>query len=45
MVAQMASPARRVVFKSDSLMGLRAAARTGIGVAAMPCYLGDPDPG
>jgi DNA-binding transcriptional LysR family regulator len=38
-------PAAQVVFKADSLMGLRAAARAGIGVAAMPCYLGDPDPG
>jgi DNA-binding transcriptional LysR family regulator len=34
----------RVVCRTNSLMALRAAARAGIGVAALPCYLGDADP-
>lgn len=35
----------RIVYRSDSLLALRAAARAGIGVAALPCYLGDVDAG
>jgi DNA-binding transcriptional LysR family regulator len=34
----------RVVHRANSLLALRAAARAGIGVAALPCYLADPDP-
>jgi DNA-binding transcriptional LysR family regulator len=34
----------RIVFRTNSLLALRAAARAGMGVAALPCYLGDPDP-
>lgn len=33
-----------VVCRGNSLMALRAAARAGLGVAPLPCYLGDPDP-
>ena len=35
----------RIVHRADSLLALRAAARAGMGVAALPCYLGDPDSG
>ncbi|MDQ8726411.1 LysR family transcriptional regulator [Bradyrhizobium sp. LHD-71] len=34
----------RIVCRVNSLMALRAAARAGMGVAALPCYLGDADP-
>jgi DNA-binding transcriptional LysR family regulator len=34
----------RVVCRANSLMALRAAAHGGIGVTALPCYLGDADP-
>ena len=37
-------PPDRIVYRSNSLLALRAAARAGIGVAALPCYLGDRDP-
>ncbi|MEZ2132950.1 MULTISPECIES: LysR family transcriptional regulator [unclassified Sinorhizobium] len=33
-----------IVYRADSLLALRAAARAGMGVAALPCYLADPDP-
>lgn len=36
--------AENVVYRADSLLALRAAARAGMGVAALPCYLADPDP-
>jgi molybdate transport repressor ModE-like protein len=36
-------PADRIVHRGNSLLALREAARAGIGVAALPCYLGDPD--
>jgi DNA-binding transcriptional LysR family regulator len=35
-------PEERIAFRADSLLALRAAAVAGIGVAALPCYLGDP---
>jgi DNA-binding transcriptional LysR family regulator len=35
----------RVVHRANSLLALRAAARAGMGVAPLPCYLADPDPG
>jgi DNA-binding transcriptional LysR family regulator len=38
-------PAERIVQRANSLVALREAARAGLGVAALPCYLGDPDPG
>lgn len=34
----------RIVLRASSLGGLQAAAREGIGVAALPCFMGDPDP-
>lgn len=37
-------PPERIVFRSSSLLALRAAARAGLGVAPLPCYLGDADP-
>jgi DNA-binding transcriptional LysR family regulator len=37
-------PAERIVFRADSLLALRSAARAGLGVAALPCYLGDKVP-
>jgi len=33
----------RCRYRVDTLNGMRAAVRDGIGVAALPCYLGDPD--
>ncbi|HEX2114463.1 MAG TPA: LysR family transcriptional regulator [Alphaproteobacteria bacterium] len=38
-------PAERVVFRTSSLVSLLSAVRAGIGVAPLPCYLGDSDPG
>ena len=37
-------PAERIVLSGNSLIALRAAARAGLGVAPLPCYLGDTDP-
>src|SRR5882724_13475739 len=34
----------RIVLRADSLLALRSAAAAGFGVAALPCYLGDPSP-
>lgn len=34
----------RIVMRASSLTGLQAAARAGIGLAALPCFMGDPDP-
>jgi DNA-binding transcriptional LysR family regulator len=34
----------RVVYRANSLVALQAAARAGVGVAPLPCYLGDRDP-
>jgi molybdate transport repressor ModE-like protein len=34
----------RIVGRANSLLALRAMARAGMGVAALPCYLGDADP-
>jgi DNA-binding transcriptional LysR family regulator len=36
-------PPERIVARADSLMAARALAREGIGIAALPCYLADPD--
>jgi DNA-binding transcriptional LysR family regulator len=36
-------PEERVVFRASSLLGLAAAARAGLGVAPLPCFLGDAD--
>jgi DNA-binding transcriptional LysR family regulator len=33
----------RIAYRANSLLALRAAARAGMGVAALPCYLADPD--
>ena len=37
-------PASSVVFRTSSLVGQLVAARAGIGLAVLPCYLGDPEP-
>jgi DNA-binding transcriptional LysR family regulator len=36
-------PADRVVCRGNSLLTLRAAARAGLGIAPLPCFLGDSD--
>jgi DNA-binding transcriptional LysR family regulator len=33
-----------IVLRADSLLGIREAARAGLGLAALPCYLGDTSP-
>ena len=38
------APARRVVFRSNSTASLQAAARAGIGVAVLPCFVAGRDP-
>jgi DNA-binding transcriptional LysR family regulator len=40
----IAANVTRIVHRANSLMAARAAAQAGMGVAALPCYLGDPDP-
>jgi len=35
----------RIAFRANSLVALQAAARAGMGIAPLPCYLGDRDPG
>lgn len=37
-------PAERIVARVDSVLAMRTLARQGIGIAALPCYLGDSDP-
>ncbi|MCA6112378.1 LysR family transcriptional regulator [Bradyrhizobium cenepequi] len=37
-------PAEQIVFRADSLLALRSAARAGLGVAALPCYFADKTP-
>ncbi|WP_207457535.1 LysR family transcriptional regulator [Azospirillum sp. SYSU D00513] len=37
-------PPERVVYRSNSLLGLRAAVRAGLGRAILPCFLMDSDP-
>ncbi len=39
-----AAPAAAVVYRSSSLVNQFMAARAGIGVAVLPCYLGDSEP-
>jgi DNA-binding transcriptional LysR family regulator len=38
------APERRVVYRSNSTTSLLEVARRGLGVAVLPCYIGDPDP-
>jgi DNA-binding transcriptional LysR family regulator len=38
-------PESEVVLRADSLLGMREAARAGLGLAALPCYLGDTSSG
>jgi len=40
----VAVPAAAVVYRTNSLINQFAAAKEGIGLAVLPCYLGDPDP-
>lgn len=37
-------PASRVLYRSNSLLNHMMAARAGIGIAVLPCYLGDAEP-
>jgi DNA-binding transcriptional LysR family regulator len=37
-------PPERIVCRSNSLLALAAAARAGLGVTPLPCFLADPDP-
>lgn len=39
------APADAVVYRTNSLINQLVAARAGIGLAVLPCYLGDPEPG
>jgi DNA-binding transcriptional LysR family regulator len=38
-------PPDRIVYRADSVLAIGDAARAGMGVAALPCYLGDADAG
>lgn len=40
-----AAPSAAVVYRTNSLVNQLVAARAGIGLALLPCYLGDPEPG
>ena len=40
-----AAPASAVVYRTSSLVNQFVAARAGIGLSVLPCYLGDPEPG
>lgn len=40
-----AAPAEAVVYRTGSLVNQMVAARAGVGLALLPCYLGDPEPG
>jgi DNA-binding transcriptional LysR family regulator len=37
-------PEARVVQRVNTLVGMRELAKAGLGLAALPCYLGDPEP-
>jgi len=39
-----AAPAAAVVYRASSLVNQLIAAKAGIGLAMLPCYLGDPEP-
>ena len=39
-----AVPEQQVVYRSSSLVNRLVAAKAGIGLAVLPCYLGDPEP-
>ncbi len=39
------APAEAVVYRTNSLVNQLVAARAGVGLAVLPCYLGDPEPG
>ena len=39
------APAESVVYRTNSPVNQLVAARAGIGLAVLPCYLGDPEPG
>lgn len=38
-------PANRIVYRANSLINQFTAAKAGIGLVLLPCYLGDPEPG
>lgn len=37
-------PPSRIVYRASSLLALQYASRAGLGLAALPCYMGDTDP-
>lgn len=39
-----AAPAKAFIYRTNSLLGQLAAAKAGIGIALLPCYLGDTEP-
>jgi DNA-binding transcriptional LysR family regulator len=41
---QRSAPAQAFVYRTASLVNQLLAAKAGIGLAALPCYLGDPEP-
>jgi DNA-binding transcriptional LysR family regulator len=41
---ERAAPAEAVVYRTTSLVNQLVAANAGIGLAVLPCYLGDPEP-
>lgn len=43
-ISDTIAPAR-IVYRASSLMALQCAARAGLGLASLPCYMGDSDPG
>ncbi len=43
-LAAQCCPPAAVVYRSNSVANQYAAARAGLGLAALPCFLGDPDP-
>jgi DNA-binding transcriptional LysR family regulator len=38
-------PAEQIVYRSNSLVNQLMTVRAGVGIAVLPCYLADPDPG
>jgi DNA-binding transcriptional LysR family regulator len=45
MLITSAFPEARIKHRVDSTTGMQSMARRGLGVAVLPCYIADPDPG